>query len=57
VQILKQLEGAEVLAVGSRSAEGADRFGSRWGIPRRYGTYEDAASDADVDVVYVATPC
>lgn len=56
VQILKQLPGTEVLAVGSRSVEGAERFGKRWGIPRRYGSYEEAASDADVDVCYVATP-
>lgn len=56
VQILKQLPNTEVLAVGSRSPEGAKRFGDRWGIPRQYGTYEEAASDKDVDVCYIATP-
>lgn len=56
VQILKQLPHTEVIAVGSRSAEGAKRFGDRWGIPRQYGSYEEAASDNDVDVCYVATP-
>ena len=56
VQILKQLPNCEVLAVGSRSVEGAKRFGDRWGIPRQYGSYEDAASDKDVDVCYIATP-
>mmetsp|Transcript_8757 Transcript_8757/g.13156 ORF Transcript_8757/g.13156 Transcript_8757/m.13156 type:complete len:349 (+) Transcript_8757:64-1110(+) len=56
VQILKQLPNCEVLAVGSRSVEGAKRFGDRWGIPRKYGSYEEAASDKDVDVCYIATP-
>ena len=56
VQILKQLPNCEVLAVGSRSVEGAKRFGDRWGIPRQYGSYEEAASDKDVNVCYIATP-
>eukprot|EP00584_Thalassiosira_punctigera_P020351 CAMPEP_0172554118 /NCGR_PEP_ID=MMETSP1067-20121228/53243_1 /TAXON_ID=265564 ORGANISM="Thalassiosira punctigera, Strain Tpunct2005C2" /NCGR_SAMPLE_ID=MMETSP1067 /ASSEMBLY_ACC=CAM_ASM_000444 /LENGTH=341 /DNA_ID=CAMNT_0013342427 /DNA_START=67 /DNA_END=1092 /DNA_ORIENTATION=+ len=56
VQILKQLPDTEVIAVGSRSAEGAKRFGNRWGIPRQYGSYEEATSDKDVDVCYIATP-
>jgi dihydrodiol dehydrogenase / D-xylose 1-dehydrogenase (NADP) len=56
VQILKQLPKTEVIAVGSRSAEGAKKFGDRWGIPHQYGSYEEAASDTDVDVCYIATP-
>jgi dihydrodiol dehydrogenase / D-xylose 1-dehydrogenase (NADP) len=56
VQILKQLPQCEVIAVGSRSVEGAKRFGDRWGIPRQYASYEEAASDKDVDVCYIATP-
>lgn len=56
VQILKQLPCTEVIAVGSRSVEGAKRFGDRWGIDRQYGSYEAAASDEDVDVCYIATP-
>ena len=56
VQILKQLPNTEVIAVGSRSVEGAKKFGDRWGIPRQYGSYEEAASDKDVDVCYIATP-
>eukprot|EP01082_Thalassiosira_pseudonana_P004917 g4315.t1 g4315 contig15:774800-775923(+) len=56
VQIIKQLPQTEVLAVGSRSSEGAKRFGDKWGIPRQYGSYEEAASDKDVHVCYIATP-
>src|SRR5436309_2409714 len=47
---------AEVVAVGSRSQEAADRFAEAHGIPRSYGTWQDLAADPDVDVVYVATP-
>ena len=66
VQILKQLPNTEVLAVGSRSVEGAKRFGDRWGIPRQYGSYEEAAEDKvsrmyiDVYVqliTYAVLPC
>lgn len=56
IQILKQLPRCEVLAVGSRTVAGASRFGDRWGIPRQYGSYEEAASDKDVDICYIATP-
>ncbi|KAL7529858.1 hypothetical protein ACHAXR_003192 [Thalassiosira sp. AJA248-18] len=56
VQILKQLPNTEVIAIGSRSVEGAKRFGDRWDIPRQYGSYDEAASDKDVDICYIATP-
>lgn len=47
---------AEVLAVGSRDIQRANAFADRWGIPRRYGSYEELVRDPDVDIVYVATP-
>lgn len=53
---LRTLEGAELLAVGSRSRDSAEAFGERYGIPRRYGSYEELAADPDVDVIYVASP-
>ena len=53
---LKLLRDAQVVAVGSRSQESADNFGSRFGIPRRYPTYEQLVQDPDVDAVYVSTP-
>lgn len=45
-----------VVAVGSRSQETADRFGDRFAIKRRHADYEALVADADVDIVYVATP-
>ena len=46
----------ELLAVGSRKQETADRFGDAYGAPRRYGTYEALLADGDVEAVYIATP-
>jgi predicted dehydrogenase len=48
--------GAELAAVGSRSAETAAAFAERHGFARSYGSYAELAADPGVDVVYVATP-
>lgn len=53
---LRAVPGAEVAAVGSRSAATARRFADTWDIPRAHATYADLAADTGVDVVYVATP-
>lgn len=53
---LKAMPGAELLAVGSRGAASAARFGEQWAVPRRYASYEALAADPDIDVVYIATP-
>ena len=46
----------EVLAVGSRSADSAERFASEHGIPRAYGSYEELLADGDVEAVYIPLP-
>ncbi len=53
---LARVPDAHLAAVGSRTKEAADKFGRRFGIPKRYGSYEDLARDPDIDVVYVSTP-
>src|SRR6476619_651455 len=55
-QGLAETDDAETVAVASRSAERANGFGAEFDIPHRHASYEDLAADADVDVVYVATP-
>ena len=45
----------KVVAVGARSLEAAQKFAATHGIPHAYGSYEEVAADADVDVVYVGT--
>ncbi|QUC59092.1 Gfo/Idh/MocA family oxidoreductase [Streptomyces sp. A2-16] len=42
-------------AVASRDGARAEEFAGRHGIPHAYGSYEELAAAADVDVVYVAT--
>ncbi len=56
VEDLALVPDAEAVAVGSRSAAAATRFGTRHGISRAYGSWAELAADPDVDVVYVATP-
>ncbi|HEY8475059.1 MAG TPA: Gfo/Idh/MocA family oxidoreductase [Natronosporangium sp.] len=56
VEDLKRMPDAEVVAVGSRTQAAADGFAERYGIPRAYGDWAGLAADAEVDVVYVATP-
>jgi predicted dehydrogenase len=53
---LKLLSGATVAAVGSRSAEPAERFAAQYAIPHVHASWQALAADPDVDVVYVATP-
>ena len=48
--------GAELVAVGSRTQARADEFGSKHGVDRRHGSYEQLAADPNVDAIYVATP-
>jgi len=55
-QGLAQLADAELVAVGSRTAESAQRFGEQYHVPHRHASYQALAEDADVDVIYVATP-
>lgn len=50
------VEGAAIVAVGSRSLERATAFSERFGIRAAYGDYESVYHDPAVDVVYVATP-
>ena len=49
-------EGAEVVAVASRSAERARAFADDHGIERAHGSYADIIGDGGVDVLYIATP-
>lgn len=53
---LKLLDNAVLWSVGSRDTERANEFARKYGFKRSYGSYEELVSDADVDVVYVASP-
>ena len=47
---------SQVVAVGSRSQERAERFAGEWGIPRAYAGYQALVEDPQVEAVYVASP-
>lgn len=53
---LALVPGAELAAVGSRSAERAAAFAAAHGGARAHGSYRALVEDPDIDVVYVATP-
>ncbi|HTT59886.1 MAG TPA: Gfo/Idh/MocA family oxidoreductase [Acidimicrobiales bacterium] len=53
---LSYIDDGVVAAIGSRSQSSADSFGDRFGVPRRYDSYEELVRDDQVDAVYVATP-
>ena len=53
VKVLQALPNCEVAAVGSRSDEGAARFGDAHNISGRHGSYESLARDDSLDIVYV----
>ncbi|MEO6962538.1 MAG: Gfo/Idh/MocA family oxidoreductase [Puia sp.] len=53
---LRYVEGARVVAVGSRHQATADAFGAEFQAPYRHGSYEALAENPEVDVIYIATP-
>lgn len=53
---LSVLPDHQLVAVGSRSQESADRFGDEFNVLRRHSSYEALAQDAEVDAIYIGTP-
>jgi predicted dehydrogenase len=56
VQDFAHVDGAQVVAVASRSLQRAEEFAARHGAERAYGSYAEVLADPDVDVLYLATP-
>ncbi|MGC4877140.1 Gfo/Idh/MocA family protein [Micromonospora sp. DT43] len=53
---LRLVPDAELVAVGSRAADSAQRFAETYGAKRAYGSWVELAADPEIDVIYVATP-
>lgn len=51
----RRVKGAKIVAVAARDLNRAEAFAQRFGIEKAYGSYEQLASDADIDIVYIAT--
>jgi predicted dehydrogenase len=56
VRDLALIDSGVCVAVGSRTMASADAFADEFDIAHRHDSYEALVADADVDVVYVATP-
>jgi dihydrodiol dehydrogenase / D-xylose 1-dehydrogenase (NADP) len=50
-QGLSWLSDAELVAIGSRTVESAQRFGEQYSVPYRHGSYQALADDVEVDIV------
>ena len=53
---LAQTPGAKVVAVGSRSAESAKKFGDELKIPNCHASYEALIADPAVQAIYISLP-
>ena len=53
---LKGVPGVNIMAVGSRTIESANRFGDKYNIKNRHGSYEALVADPEVDAIYIASP-
>ena len=56
VASLRAHSGQQVVAVGSRTLDSAQRFATRHDIARAYPSYHELVTDPSIDVIYVATP-
>lgn len=53
---LQLIDNAELYAVGSRDLTRAKKFASEFGFQKAYGSYEELATDSEVDIIYIASP-
>lgn len=53
---MRQMEEVDCYAVASRNLEKSEAFAKEFGFQKAYGSYEEMLADAEVELVYVATP-
>jgi len=53
---LREANGAELVAIGSRDLTRAQTFANEFAAPHAYGSYEELAVDPTVDAIYIGTP-
>ncbi|MFZ0280272.1 MAG: Gfo/Idh/MocA family oxidoreductase [Bacteroidales bacterium] len=53
---LKLVDDAELFAVGSSDIKKAEKFAGDFGFIRYYGSYNELATDPEVDIIYIASP-
>ncbi len=55
-QAIKNVEGAQLAAVASRTKENAEKFADEFGIPVSFDSYEKMAESDAIDAAYIAVP-
>ena len=55
-EAIRNTQGAVLTAVASRTAAGAEAFGSEFNIPHRFAGYEAMAASDVIDAAYIAVP-
>ena len=53
---LTEVNDAQLVAIGSRTKDSAQRFAANFNVPNIHLGYENVATDENVDVIYIATP-
>jgi len=53
---LREAQGAEIVAVGSRELDRAQAFAHDFGVRHAFGSYEELAAHPDVGAIYIGTP-
>lgn len=53
---VRESKSGELIAVGSRSQESADKFGNEYSIANRHASYEALLNDESVQAIYISTP-
>jgi len=55
IDTLKKHTKQEVVGIASKTPGKAEALGLKYGVARTYSTYEELCSQADIDVIYIAT--
>lgn len=53
---LRLIETAELAGVASRNLEKSQQFAAQYNCQKAYSSYEAIINDADIDILYIATP-
>ena len=52
----KKIKDMNCYAIASRNIKKAEDFAAKYGVEKAYGSYEELATDKNVDLIYIATP-
>ncbi len=56
IQDFEFVKNGKVVAVAARSKDRAAEFAKSYDVPKNYGSYDALVNDAEIDIVYIATP-